>query len=538
MASNVIEQIQECINNNKNFLLSGGAGSGKTYTLGQVLEYIYAKNNIADVACITYTNVAVDEIKERFPYYKTLRVSTIHDFLWDNIKDFQKNLRKSLYELILMNNADSMTGIKYSGEVVIAEDYFEDKQVQYREYKKLEEGIISHDEVLTIANYMFGKYSLLSTIIKDKYPYILIDEYQDTDRKVIQIFLEYLQINSPKTNTVGLFGDSMQAIYDNKGVGDIQDYVSNGVVQEILKQDNYRCSKKVITLINKIRDDSIKQEPAREDENGVILNKEGSIKFLYSGSTDIKRIKASDIFSEWDFDNTLGTKELYLTHKLISKECGFIDLLQKYPKDRLMGDSRDKLIKHLYKINEIIDFYNEKQYSELVKKINIKIEKPSDKKKLKESFDDLLSNIDNTIENIIDKSDELNLIKKDDTLNEFIVEKTEHYESIKDISFSQIVALSEYELEKTPYSTQHGVKGAEFENVLVILDNGGWNNYSFKHLFENTTGKEKIIKRTQKIFYVCCSRAKNNLVVFSESPTSIMLSKAKELFGSENVIAI
>jgi hypothetical protein len=51
----------------------------------------------------------------------------------------------------------------------------------------------------------------------------------------------------------------------------------------------------------------------------------------------------------------------------------------------------------------------------------------------------------------------------------------------------------------TPYSTQHGIKGAEFDNVFVILDNGRWNQYNFQYLFEETTGKESVIERTQKI---------------------------------------
>ena len=264
-----IEQIKDCINKQQNFLLSGGAGSGKTYTLGEVLKYIYSLNSNTNVACITYTNVAAGEIKERFPFYSNLRVSTIHDFLWDNIKQYQKNLRTTLYNLIKENNPE----IKLREDIEISEDYFSDKQIQYREYNKISEGIISHNEVITIANRMFDVYPLLVNVAKDKYEYILIDEYQDTDKKVIEIFLDYLQRDSNKQNIIGLFGDSMQSIYDNKGVGDIKEYIEKDIVKEILKQDNYRCSRNVINLINKIRDDNIKQLPARKNGCGEIINK-------------------------------------------------------------------------------------------------------------------------------------------------------------------------------------------------------------------------------------------------------------------------
>ncbi|MDD3012550.1 MAG: AAA family ATPase [Candidatus Gastranaerophilales bacterium] len=537
MASGIINQIKEYIDNNQNFLLSGGAGSGKTYALGEVLEYIYEKSPLASVACMTYTNVAVDEIKERFPY-KNLRVSTIHDFLWENIKDYQKNLKIALYNLILKEEEQPKSGIKYKGETPIMVDFFNDKVINYKEYKKIEEGIISHDEVLKLSNYMFEHYPLLSGIIKDKYSFILIDEYQDTENQVIQIFLDYLQSKTNKINVIGLFGDSMQSIYD-KGIGDIQYYIDNGTVKEILKNDNYRCSKEVISLINKIRNDSIKQEPSLQDDQGNIINKNGSVKFIYSSSTNINRIKLSPLFENWDFNNNKETKELYLTHKLIANECGFIDLFDKYTnKDRLIGDNRDKLIRHLYKIKEILDLYKDKNYSELVRKINIYISKSSDKKKLKESFDSIEAIINNSIEDIIIKADGLNLIRIDDKLTEFMTEKEELYNAVKTISFRQVISLYEYEYDKTPYSTQHGIKGAEFENVFVVLDNGGWNNYNFKHLFENTEGKESIIKRTQKIFYVCSSRAKNNLVVYSENPSQKMINQAISWFGSDNVAEI
>lgn len=77
MASTIMEQIIECLDNKNNFLLSGGAGSGKTYTLIQTLNYVFNKNNNVSVACITYTNVAADEIKERSPFSNLLLLQSM-----------------------------------------------------------------------------------------------------------------------------------------------------------------------------------------------------------------------------------------------------------------------------------------------------------------------------------------------------------------------------------------------------------------------------------------------------------------------------
>lgn len=77
-----VEQIMRHIHEGHNFLLSGGAGSGKTYTLVQVIKNIIAEYPSQMIACITYTNAGVREIERRVDH-KNLRVSTIHDFLWD-----------------------------------------------------------------------------------------------------------------------------------------------------------------------------------------------------------------------------------------------------------------------------------------------------------------------------------------------------------------------------------------------------------------------------------------------------------------------
>lgn len=95
-----------------------------------------------------------------------------------------------------------------------------------------------------------------------------------------------------------------------------------------------------------------------------------------------------------------------------------------------------------------------------------------------------------------------------------------------------------------PFSTQHKIKGLEFRDVLIILHNGGWNNYNFEYLFdpdiqETLTSAQKksypnILNRTKKLFYVCCTRAKDNLVVYYSAPSAGVIKTAENLFGKEN----
>ena len=103
-STSISEQVIDCLEHNKSFVVDAGAGSGKTYTLVEALTYLLRKRSDdylsrgQQIVCITYTNVAVDEIKSRINSDPLVRVSTIHDFLWSVICDHQKELRERILE--------------------------------------------------------------------------------------------------------------------------------------------------------------------------------------------------------------------------------------------------------------------------------------------------------------------------------------------------------------------------------------------------------------------------------------------------------
>jgi DNA helicase-2/ATP-dependent DNA helicase PcrA len=109
---------------------------------------------------------------------------------------------------------------------------------------------------------------------------------------------------------------------------------------------------------------------------------------------------------------------------------------------------------------------------------------------------------------------------------------------VKIVRFSEFQKLYDYLQGKTPFSTQHKTKGAEFDNVFILLDNGKWNDYNFENLFLGS-GTESVLARTQKIFYVCCTRSKEKLAVFYHNPSLAVIAKAKEWFGgNDNVVEL
>lgn len=113
----VKKQILDSCDKKANFVLLGGAGSGKTHTLVETINALYQRNKNLKIACITYTNVAADEIKQRAPY-ENLWVSTIHNFLWANIKNYRKNLKEAIIQLLIDKK------IRYNGTKSIDSNFY------------------------------------------------------------------------------------------------------------------------------------------------------------------------------------------------------------------------------------------------------------------------------------------------------------------------------------------------------------------------------------------------------------------------------
>ncbi|RXK89464.1 ATP-dependent helicase [Chlorobaculum sp. 24CR] len=631
-----VQEIFKSIDSGRNFLLSGGAGSGKTYSLVSVIRQVIVEHPTAKVACMTYTNAAVKEIEERVNH-KNLNVSTIHDFLWDNIKHFQKELKEAIISLA---NNEEVSKISIEDVHPIPDTYFDllPDGIQYKEFVKLREGIISHDELLIVANFLFEKYPKLSSIVKDKYKFIFIDEYQDTSKAVVDTFLTHFK-KSERKNIIGFFGDAMQSIYED-GIGNLDDYKGNDAdsVNEIPKKQNRRNPQLVIDLANKLRTDGITQGPSTDPKapnmvEGIV--KQGTVLFLHSTDGDISKVeKFLEENYGWDFNNAKETKELNLTHNLIAGKAGFRTLMDIYDDDPIIGlkfeilekikynkknkkpeieindddtfdvvvdkfqlknrqkqlkkdiiladplkaelynqlkdksfsvvrkiylnkdaliddkkqdendenkkgSKRDNLIKHLFKIQTNISLYQNKRYNEFLRATDyrFRIVSIASKRALKENMESLVDVGEKTIEDVINDANEKGICLIDDKLIDFRDKKEYLYNRVKDVKFSEFQKLYEYLEGQTPFSTQHKTKGAEFNNVLVILDNGGWNNYNFGNLFLET-GSASVLDRTQKIFYVCCTRAKENLAVFFHNPEPQVIAKAKVWFGDGNVIDI
>lgn len=625
-----------------NFLLSGGAGSGKTYTLVQVIRAVLQEHK-KPIACMTYTNAAANEIEHRVNH-KLLNVSTIHDFLWDNIKNYQNELKHVIIEMI--NSPEDSLNVA-DCDTPISEDFFDNREnsvdIKYAEYVRIKDGIISHDEVLRVAKNVFSKYKKVGDILKSRYPFIFIDEYQDTHPEVVEILLDCIT-QSPKHCIIGFVGDSMQAIYDD-GIGSIKNYLNtidntNGCVYEVQKKQNRRCPRAVIDIANKIRFDGLFQEPSIDITAPNMIDghvKQGSAKFFYTenGENHVDILKEKLCSEGWDFDDTNETKELRLTHNLIAGEAGFGTLMEihngekiiefakrvrkyigKYlakmdvstmtfndvlvfleanetdkekewkptkgqlayidchveyfeyaktlsfdvlsncfiTKDLLIDDDNNDetenntstrttlspLNLHLHKIEKCLRLYTNHEYSEFMKNTSVGfINKASQKRILKDAITRVLEIKEMTIGEVIDMADRLNICKIDDKPEKYIIKNPYIYYRVRKVNYSEHRHVYDYIMQRQPFSTQHKTKGLEYSNVLVILNAGNWPKYNYESLFNPNTGKsEAVIQRTKKLFYVCCTRAKNNLIVYYPSAPTSVVEGAKSMFGEDNIFKI
>lgn len=625
-----VEKVFEAIKEDKNFILEGGAGSGKTFSLISIIEKISRDEPDKSIVCITYTNNAVAEIRERITNDK-LKVSTIHEFIWSIIEQFQNEIKCCLIDLI--NDDEQKAFIRpldYPSEDLLTDTYFENIRIDYDEHYSM--GImdnrvqISHDHILIVAEKMFSTYPKLCDILIDIADYIFVDEYQDTSPLVVKILLEYIQ-NRTKKNIVGFFGDSMQAIYDS-GVGELSSYN----LIKIAKAQNRRNPKKVIDLANKFRDDGLVQTPSNDDtapnmDNGSIIP--GTVKFVYGNDINqLEILRGSQLYRKLEFNAPSKTKELRLTHKLNAEMAGFSKLFELYNTDLFVklitgikkkinenkiddngklfkdlveeaqivvrrggplivdeiksnselsafydeiktcsfeevsskskvnkesllsykfnglssryeaGTDRDRILKRLDLVYELVELYKTGKHNEFLRITKFKITSSKDKISLSDVMAEISAD-DITIGKVIELAEERELISKDDLFTNFIKNRGHYlWSRLKIMPFQEYVNSINYLREYVSVITQHKVKGSEYENVLVLLDNGKWNKYNFNSIFGKGSSKENVQNRTKKLFYVAVTRAMKNLIVYMPSNDQEIVEKAKDYFESSDIVDV
>ena len=603
----VDETLEKCILSTprKSFFLFAGAGSGKTYSLVLLLKKIH--NSIGkdlllqgkNVAVITFTNAATDEIINRLDYSPIFHISTIHSFVWEVIKYYQSDIKRLYCSYIeedlkalekKIKETKNKTTKTYLSSVEKLE-YQKERLAKAQTIEKFvynpngsnpEYNALRHAEVIRISARMIIESRMLQRIIAQRYPILLIDESQDTKKELVDVFFE-IQRNFTDIFTLGLLGDQKQRIYAD-GKENIEDSIPTEWEKPV-KRMNYRCAKRIIQLANDIGKDidiNAEQRP-REDANDgfvrlfLIQQRDGLNKDEIE--QNVMRIMSEQTRDEKWAAIDADVKVLTLEHMMAARRLGFSSFfaplykVSKYQMTFLQGtvSEIEFFTKEILPIAESIKEDGRialeilKKHSPLLSGQDTKNPYELYLKCREEAIK--VANLVNENETIRDVVDEIiksqllivpDVVKQAYMLNpsdieDIVEEDIRAWVEVMDLPINMVRSYDDYVNHRSQFDTHQGVKGLEFDRVMVIIDDSEIRGFLFSYdklfgvkdlsdadLKNKENGKETSIERTQRLFYVTCTRAKNSLavVMYTNNSEGVKTETIKKGWFEESEIIV
>lgn len=523
----VVITSDDSIDIDQNFRISAGPGAGKTRWLVRHIQHVLAESKRLDrtrrIACITYTNIGVDTIKERLSLSASrVAICTFHSFLFKyivspywhliaekeglNIEQFQGEsnqvftswfyeVLKEVHQIFIKSNDfDQLEEMVKNLLWTIKDDRVElhvRKRRKYNlkikgdffdQYKKKawSRGIIGYDDIHYFSYCLLKEYPYIANLVADRFPYILVDEFQDTT----PIQAEVLKILSKEGCFIGVVGDEAQCIYGFNGIqtDHFKTFSLNGLKDYEIR-GNQRSTRQIIDVLNIIRP-NFRQEPIknRSGEKPILLvgpqkyaidlckeNCNNDFKCLAYNNEIVKGIAqyrqgenymAPVKWSELNDSNTNRRFVIITSMKAIeeSRKRSMKTALQEMEKLGKTGAEAVSILCHLY------DSYSSYSEESLL------------------HFVGVLKDYGISVTPIRENSNQMS--------------------SYSLIKYRQIVQgeLSDYTDEQQ--STIHQAKGAGYSNVLVVLEK----EKDLDFLLHPDLTKEK-----NRVYYVALSRAETGL---------------------------
>ncbi len=612
--------IRSCLRlgSGKSFITFAGAGSGKTYSLKEALDFLkkeYSDNFVRQgrqIAVVTFTNNAAREIKDRIEQNAIFAVSTIHSFCWSAIAGFNEDIRKWYLETIPSDLA-KVQDEERRGRAGKASDARKRTITRLRE--KIEwlaeprsfiydpngvnssQNALSHADVLKIFSIFLTTKPMMKEIIVNKFPFIFIDESQDTNKDVVNAFFDLQEEKLGKV-VIGLFGDTMQRIF---GGGEISlgKNKPNGWIT-FDKQMNHRSTLRIVGLGNQIRrEDDGRNQYAR---NGAA---EGYVRYflLPHGNFDKNNIEEQirksmkEVTGDegWSDTQSEETAILLLEHKMAGRRLGFDDLWTKLSespkiKDRISEGDNAELNFFSNIVFPLAEASREKRRADLMSILrdnksplleasilsDNKNDPLSPARTAEHDFREVVLNDEVSFRAVLEILFEHKLLRIPEKLQSFVSGSKESEAQLEadpigvmqepqekddseiaawaealETDFFQIRNYKNYIDENSIFKTHQGVKGNEFERVMVIMDDdeaGGF-LFSYEQFFgakelspaskkKQDLGEETGLDRTRRLFYVTSTRAKNSLahVIYTSDVAKVKESLIARKFARENEI--
>ncbi|MCL7944023.1 UvrD-helicase domain-containing protein [Marinobacter sp. ATCH36] len=585
---------------NRHFVMVAGAGSGKTTSLVKALAQIERtqgpslRRNGQKIACITYTEVAVEEIYGDVGNDELFHVSTIHSFLWAMIKPFQNNLRDWVRNRLQEKISEEQEKIenprtREATKVRAAEnieryrrqltEIDSVKNFRYGTGSDYSNGVLGHSDILKIGPEFIAGYPLMQTFLTQRFPIIFVDESQDTEPAFVDA-LRQVACAVPLGFCLGFFGDPVQKIY-MQGAGPIPPEEG---WETLKKPENFRCPQAVLRVINRIRaeDDRLQQTRGRHiTVDGEEVAVEGSARVLILPA-DNRRQERLEEARRWlaDQDGDQGwlvededaLRMLVLVHRMAAARLGFPSLYgalnDKSPEDLSAGliDGTAWVVRPFlsYILPLVLARIEGREFElmRLLRKYCPRLQPDALAvgdtagllNSLQEQVDELVAMLKadsgarvGDITRFIRDND---LLAFDERYTRLVNVYAETADPVAEPAIdnaalrfmqcdaSELWGYRKYIEKLSPFATQQGIKGAEFEKVIVVVDDQGrTNTFSYGKYFGVTepsdtdranaaAGKDSVIDRTRRLFYVCCSRALSDLAVVIFADDTVRMRNA------------
>lgn len=266
-------------------MVLAGAGSGKTRTLVTRISYLLTERNVSPfrILALTFSNKAAREMRERVASevnddLGSLQITTFHSFcsrvlrqesqflgLSKSFTIYDTSESKSVIKTLLARRGIStkelspfeimyfMDHLKNNGHYPgrTNTDFEPDRDDPFFEYYEDYESelhranAVDFGGLITGILKLFEKYPEVLKRYQDRYQYILVDEYQDTNKAQFDL----LKLLSERNSNICVVGDEDQSIYSWRGadINNILDFEKAYPQAQVLKlEQNYRSSKKII----------------------------------------------------------------------------------------------------------------------------------------------------------------------------------------------------------------------------------------------------------------------------------------------------
>lgn len=547
------------------------------------------------IAVITYTNAACDEITERVKSNFLFHISTIHSFCWHQIKTFHDDIRSWLQRAIPIEISEleqeetrgrpgTQASITRQRSIANKKERL-DWLSERREFTynpngdNIGKASLSHSDVLKIcADFLVSKPSF-QQIVVNRYPFLLIYESQDTNKHLIEAFF-VVEEQQQGHFGLGLIGDMMQRIYGD-GKVDLGKNIPDRWAKPV-KQMNCRSPSRIVTLANDIRSES---EHDQQKQKVLEGKPEGHVRLFIApsdklGKSDFEsgvREDMAKLTGDILWNDPEEVKHLMLEHMMAAVRMGFSEMFGALAASKRLntalrsGDLSavrlfSEYVLPLYQLEKSgashdVMTHLRRSKSPLLDSGFLRTQTTQDNPldplrsailaivdvidaKPDVSFSEVLQcvakhslfSIPQSLNPFVEKVKRVEQDEEDETRINEEGEKVSSLEAIQNFlktPFKQINSYKKYVSGKGSFDTHQGVKGREFDRVMVVMDDeeaGGF-LFSYEKMFEVkpstkadldklSKGEESGIDRTRRLFYVTCTRAEKSLalVAYTQAP--------------------